>query len=180
MFSLLGINSKDYEYTLNSCAGTFLTSGRKADYCVVESLDGTVRYSLPTIIECSDIPKNKNEICTPDIVRLHSHLYNVADKIPESDENAEILLFLGRDTIDAHHVLNQVIGPPGVPFAQRLGLGWVVVGELCLGEIHSQVKVKVNKTYLLSNSRTSLFKPCDSKVQVSDVDQKSYAYDPVF
>ncbi|MEW8339513.1 MAG: hypothetical protein AB2708_06655, partial [Candidatus Thiodiazotropha taylori] len=107
-------------------------------------------------------------------------MYDIADKIPEFDESAEILLLLGRDTIDAHRVFDQVIGPPGAPFAQRLGLGWAVVGELCLGEIHAQDTVNVNKTYLLSNGRTSLFKPCDSKVQVSDVDQKSYAYDPVF
>ena len=36
----------------------------------------------------------------------------------------------------------------------------MVVGEACLGGIHRTDSVNVNKTFLLSNGRTSLFKPC--------------------
>jgi hypothetical protein len=79
------------------------------------------------------------------------------------------MLLLGRDVIETHHVFDQVLGPPGTPFAQLLGLGWVVVGELCLGQIHAQDVVNVNKTYVHEDGRTSLFQPCcDHPLSVHD------------
>ena len=93
------------------------------------------------------------------------------------DDNVDILLLLGRDVIDAHHVLDQIVGPPGTPFAQRLGLGWVVVGALCVGSFHADNVVNVSKTQLLTNGIPSLFKPCDT---VRSVVETCYSYDPVF
>lgn len=126
-FSKLAITGEKYEYVLKSCAGTIVTTGRRAHKCVVESLDESNSYVLPTLIVCSDIPGDKNEICTRDNARYHDQLRHISDKLPEFDVNAEILLLLGRDVIEAHHIIDQVAGPPGAPFAQRQGLGWVVV-----------------------------------------------------
>jgi hypothetical protein len=161
MFDLLGIKGENYGFVLKTCSGSVNMSGRRAKHCVVESLDGSVRYALPTLIECDQIPDDKNEICTPDEARCHEHLVNVANYMPDFDENANIMLLLGRDIVEAHHVLDQVTGPAGAPFAQRLGLGWVVIGNLCLGQIHVQDTINVHKTHVLNNGRTSLFKPCD-------------------
>ena len=66
----------------------------------------------------------------------HAHLQDIACHLPELDEEAGIHLLIGRDLIDVHHVVDQKIGPPGSPFAQHLGLGWVVIGEVCLGKVH--------------------------------------------
>jgi hypothetical protein len=44
------------------------------------------------------------------------------------------MLLIGRDLIDAHHVENQITGPQGAPFAQKLSLGWVIVGQVCTGK----------------------------------------------
>lgn len=62
------------------------------------------------------------------------------------DCEAEILLLVGRDAIDAHHVLEQVLGPSNSPFAQRLTLGWVIIGDMCIGRNHSSDKVNSCKT----------------------------------
>ena len=51
------------------------------------------------------------------------------------DNRAQILLLIGRDLMEAHHVIDHRIGPKGSPYAQRLKLGWVVVGETCLGKL---------------------------------------------
>jgi hypothetical protein len=126
-----------YEYVLKSCSGTMVCSGRRANQCEVESLDGSVRYMLPTLIECTDIPNDKHEICMPENARCHDHLKKIADCLPEFNENADILLLLGRDVTEAHHIVDQVVGQSGAPYAQRLGLGWVVIGELCLDQIHA-------------------------------------------
>ena len=84
-------------------------------------------HALPTLIECSQIPNNKNEICTAENARYHEHLSSISDYLPEFDVNADILLLLRTDVVGAHHVYDQVVGPPGAPFAQKLGLGWVVL-----------------------------------------------------
>ena len=72
----------------------------------------------------------------------------IAGNLEPLDENAEILLLIGRDAIEAHHILDQVVGPTNSPFAQRLKLRWVVVGEMCLGSSHKPVDASVCKTYL--------------------------------
>ncbi|CAG2227128.1 unnamed protein product [Mytilus edulis] len=44
-------NGPETEYVLSSCAGKFTTSGRLARDYVVEALDGSCAFDLPTIIE---------------------------------------------------------------------------------------------------------------------------------
>ena len=172
LFTLLDIKSDSYQYALRSCSGSVVTSGRRADNCIMESLDQSVRYAMPTLIECADIPNNKHEICTPEIARMHDHLNAISDNISCYDENADILLLIGRDMTEVHHVIDQVTGPPGAPFAQRLGLGWMVIGEMCMGQVHTDDVVNVHKTHVLNDGRTTLFEPC-SKVSFS-------VQDPVF
>lgn len=112
------------------------TSGRRAEDFVVESLNGQVTIPLPPLIECNDIHDNRSEIPTPNAALSHPHLVKVAEHIPEVDPTAEILLLLFRDVIRVHKVREQVNGPQNAPFAQRLDLGWVLVGEVCLGNAH--------------------------------------------
>ncbi|XP_045210756.2 uncharacterized protein LOC123562171 [Mercenaria mercenaria] len=178
LFTLLDIDSQEFEYTLNSCAGTHVTRGRRASNCVIQSVDGSVSYDLPTLIECSDIPNNREEICSPHDASCHPHLSPIAGYIPDIDDKAEILLLIGRDLVEAHHVNDQVLGPPGAPFAQKLGLGWVVIGEVCIGKVHARDQVNVNKTQILNNGRPSLFQPCSNRFVLDE--RVCSLYDPVF
>ena len=82
------------------------------------------------------------------------------------DNRAQILLLIGRDLMEAHHVIDHRIGPKGSPYAQRLKLGWVVVGETCLGKVHKPEFVNVNKINLLVDGRSSIFTPCVNKFEV--------------
>ena len=43
-------------YTLTSCSGQHILSGRQAKGFVVESADGSSCLDLPVITECSEIP----------------------------------------------------------------------------------------------------------------------------
>ena len=76
------------------------------------------------------------------------------------DDHAHILLLVVRDLPEAHHVHDQRIGHRNSPYAQRLSLGWVIVGEACLGKVHTPDFVNVNQTYILENGRPTLFQPC--------------------
>lgn len=116
-------------------------------------------------MECQDIPNNRNEIPTPDIIKHQPHLRRVMMELSPLDCEAEILLLVGRD---AHHVLEQVLGPPNSPFAQRLTLGWAIIGDMCIGRNHSPDKVNSCKTYLSTDGRATVFPPCPNKLKVSE------------
>lgn len=100
---------------------------------------------------------------------LHQpHLRAIAKFIPRLDPKAEILLLLGRDVLQAHKVRQRINGPHNAPFAQRLDLGWVVVGEVCLGNVHRPT-VSTLKTVVLQNGRPTVFKPCNSLLQLKEM-----------
>jgi hypothetical protein len=81
----------------------------------------------------------------------------------------EILLLIGCDLGDAHHVLDQKIGPLQTTYAQRLGLGWVVVGGVCLGKSHRPETVIANKVTVLPSGRTTLCDPYPSNIAVKEI-----------
>lgn len=70
------------------------------------------------------------------------------------------MLLIGRDLIEAHHVLDQRIGPPSSPYAQKLPLGWTIIVETCLDKVNRPNAVNVMKTNLTGDGRASLFNPC--------------------
>ncbi|KAI2644797.1 Paraneoplastic antigen-like protein 5 [Labeo rohita] len=169
-FELFNVESEQFSYHLRTCSGIIETSGKKAEGFQIESLDGKVLISLPPLIECHEIMNNRSEIPTPSAVLYQPHLRHIAKHIPELEPEAEILLLLGRDVIRAHKVRQQVNGPNNAPFAQRLDLGWVVIGEVCLGNVHRPT-VNTFKTNVLESGRYSIFQPCTSFMQVKEMQQ---------
>lgn len=165
------------DYQLTSCAGVTDMLGRQARDLIVSSLDGSTSINIPNVIECNQIPDIRNEIPTPDVARSYTHLQDIADNIPEVDENIPILLLIGRDTPEAHHVEEQRTGARNSPFGQKLTLGWVIVGESCLNKVHRPNSVVVNKTYLLPNGRSSIFQPCPNDIHI-EVQNKDISFLP--
>ncbi|XP_030833438.1 uncharacterized protein LOC115918415 [Strongylocentrotus purpuratus] len=155
-------------YTLRTCSGEVSAQGRYADEFVVEDLNGTVCLSLPTVTECAYIPDFKDDIPTPEIVQAYDHLKGI--EIPEIDHECTATLLIGRDVMEAHHVLDQRIGPPNSPFAQRLKLGWVIIGDVCLQGIHRSDKhsnrISLLRTRVLSTGRPTYLEPCPNEFQM--------------
>ena len=60
-FHLFNVKSSEIEYTLSSCAGTFVSSGKISKYFVVESCDGSSQLELPSILECNEIPNVRDD-----------------------------------------------------------------------------------------------------------------------
>ena len=168
-FEVFDIPGGSYSYTLKTCAGQTEMAGRRASDFTVESVDKKVSIPLPTLLECNQIPNVRAEIPTPDAAYHHVHLKHIADKIPPLDLDAKILLLLGRDILRVHEVREQINGPGDAPFAQRLDLGWVVVGDVCLGGAHRPLKVRNFKTTILENGRASHLQPCNNTIRVKEV-----------
>ncbi|VDI57101.1 Hypothetical predicted protein [Mytilus galloprovincialis] len=136
-FNFFRENGKEIEYALASCAGRFVRRGRRAFGYVLESLDGSSCLNVPEIIECSDIPNNREEIPSPVIASSYPHMKDKASCIPDIDNQSEIQMLIGRDLIRAHHVLEHHVGVNDVPYAQFLLFGWVIVGNVCLGRFRN-------------------------------------------
>ncbi|KAL5016869.1 hypothetical protein ScPMuIL_006458 [Solemya velum] len=146
--------------------------GRQASGFVIQSLDGSCTLESPCLIECNDLPSNRSEIPSPTVAENYSHLADIAPQIPTIDDGVEIELLLGRDLVCAHHVLEQRISGDMLPFGQRLPLGWVIIGNVCLGQAHLPEQVNVRKTTVFANGRPSYLEPCESELTVKE--------DPIF
>ncbi|XP_073510708.1 uncharacterized protein [Phyllobates terribilis] len=140
-FDSFNVRGPSAPYSLKTCAGIVETAGRRAAGYVVEPLDGKMCLPLPTILECNQIPDNRSEILTPQVASHHPHLKRIERLIPNLDSEAQIVLLLGRDILQIHKVRQQINGPHNAPYAQRLDLGWVIVGEVCLGGAHKPTMI---------------------------------------
>lgn len=119
-FDMLKINSPTLPYTLRTCSGMGETAGRRATGYVIESADGAIKFSLPTLLECNLIPDNRDEIPTSAATYGHRHLRSIAHEFPPLDPSAHILLLLGRDILRVHKVCRQISGPHDAAYAQKL------------------------------------------------------------
>ena len=169
LFDFFNEKGPVYDYSLLSCAGRTQLSGRRATGFSVQSLDGQRTIDIPLLIECNDIPSNRDEIPAPDIIRQHPHLVDIASLIPQIDPEADILLLIGRDCPSAHHVFSQCVGPVNGPFAQETSLGWTVIGDVCLNGAHLPSQVSVLKTSFLHDGRPSLLEPCDNSFKLIEM-----------
>lgn len=99
--------------------------------------DSSYIIDLPMFIESvrpdTDI---RNEIPSPKGAEAYSNLKDIAEFIPYFQESAKILLVIGKGLLPAHHILEQRNGPKHAPFAQRLRLDLMVIGNICLGKSH--------------------------------------------
>lgn len=91
-----------------------------------------------------------------------------AEFIPPVRKSVAILLFIGRDLLPAHYVLEQPIWPMHAPFLQRLRLGWMVIGNICLDTTHQQNPISAIKNFTLTDGRTTLLKPCQNSIYVEE------------
>lgn len=166
-FEHFHVNSNASPYSLKTCTGITDTAGRRADGYQIEPVHGGVSLSLPTLIECDEIPDNRSEIPKHQAARHHPHLKSIALKIPELDEKAQILLLLSRDILRVHKVRKRVNGRHNAPFALKLDLGWVLVGEVCLGSSHMP-RVQCLKNSVLEYGRPSVFTPCENHIHLKE------------
>jgi hypothetical protein len=135
-------------------------------------------FDLPEIIECDSIPSDLSEIPTPEVALHHAHFNEIALKLPELDPNVKFGMLIGRDLPNIHHVKDQIIGSKGQPFAQLLPLGWVVIGEVCIGRTHPPKDVNVRKTHILYDGRHTTFPLCPYNINIKEIDNDVFFRTP--
>ena len=80
-------------------------------------------------------------ILTSSAASNHPQLQPVAHLILELNPSAPTMLLHGQELISVHKVRKQVNGPCDAPYAQKLNLGWVIVGKVCLEGVHKPTTV---------------------------------------
>jgi len=68
--------------------------------------------------------------------RHHTHRSASLAKYHPPNPDDNILPLLVRDILRVRKVCEQISDPVDAPFTQRLDLGWVVIGDVCLGGAH--------------------------------------------
>ncbi|KAI4903065.1 hypothetical protein NFI96_032847 [Prochilodus magdalenae] len=72
------------------------------------------------------------------------------------------------DLIQVHKVREQCNGPHSSPYAQRLDLGWVIIGDVCLERTRRTTSVSVFRPSVLASGRHSILSPCTSGLVVKE------------
>ncbi|CAG2224086.1 unnamed protein product [Mytilus edulis] len=178
LFDRLGLHGSQKQFVLSSCSGSSTMVGRYASGIRICSIDGQSTFDMPEVIECDSIPSDLHEIPTPDVANAHPHLHSIAPYLPALDPSCKVELLIGRDLPEVHHVTEQIIGGKGEPFAQKLPLGWVVIGEVCLGKVHAPSVINVRKTHVLNDGRHTTFPLCDLNIKVNDVQDHIFVRTP--
>ena len=114
------------------------------------------------------------EVPTPEVASAHAHLRHIAKYLPALDPKARVELLIGRDLSDVHYVQEQIIGGRGMPFAQKLPLGWVIIGNVCLGKVHAPLQLNVRKTHVLNNGHATTFPLCEMNIEIYDQTDKIF------
>lgn len=81
------------------------------------------------------MPDDRSEIHTPKAIKHLSHLKHITQLIPDLEPDAQILLLLAWDILQVK-VRDKCNGSNNDPYAQRLDLGGVIVGEVCRDAAH--------------------------------------------
>ena len=174
LFDLFNPDAPYENYPLETCSGQIMAEGRISSGFVITSLDSQITIDLPEIIECDKIPSNRQEIPTPEVAAGFLHLKDIAQFIPPLNPCAAVSLLIGRDLLSVHHIMDQRIGLPREPFAQKVNLGWVIIGESCLGGHSKRPKASVMKTCLQSGSNplhnSIVLDRCEYNIQVTKDD----------
>ena len=149
---------------VETCAGTATYVPRVAKRLSIAPYAGGPSHEMENVFECEDIPWHPEEIPTPDVANAYAHLRRIAKHIPPYRRDVSMVILIGRDQLPLHHVLEQVVGDDHEPFAQKLRLGWTVIGEVRLGKMHKPNSITVRKIGLLPCGRATPFTPCDASI----------------
>ena len=94
----------------------------------IRGINQKKHFDLPPFSTSDFIHDSKDEVATPNMVKLIPHQSHLARHFLDLDQDAEVLLLLGRDSGD---LMKTVCYGDRAPFVFETHLGWAVVGSIC-------------------------------------------------
>ena len=116
--------------TVDYYLGTLTSLRTKTEGTIVSELEiqgvgENSRYRIKNLIANPNIPNSKQEVASPDLVRSLPHIAHLADNFNPIDDNAEVLILLGRRCSD---LIKMECHGDKAPYAFKNALGWACVG----------------------------------------------------
>ena len=110
--------------------GQSLVSTTVVDDLIVTDMEGNNAVEMPRSHTQTEIPVNKEQIPTPEMVKQWAHLREVAVKMPKFVPSTEIGMLIGSNCPAALEPLEVVPSEGQGPYAMRLHHGWTIGGPL--------------------------------------------------
>jgi hypothetical protein len=114
-------------------------------------------------MECTELANNREDIPSLNVAKHFTHL----ESIHEVMDKVEVDILIGRYLINPHIVQGQREGTRGMPYGQKLPLGWVLIKPVCVDALHIPEGINMNKIFILENGHPSILQPCENKGQHS-------------
>ena len=125
-----GVDFPTVQYSLATVNGSSTQmEGLLVSGLFVKGVGEKKRVKLPPAVTNSSLPDTKHEVATPQIVGAHRHLEKYASAFHEIDQDAEVLILIGRDCGEA--MTTRCFGGKA-PWAHKTPLGWAIVGITCI------------------------------------------------
>ena len=128
----IDVSGDDVLLELNTMNGQSLSRAELVKGLKLQSVSEDVEVELPETYSKEVIPVDRQLIPRQKTTAAWPHLQDVAERLPEYDEDAPIGLLIGINCPKAIKPLEVVTGEDHQPWAIRTNLGWSVVG--CMGE----------------------------------------------
>ena len=146
ILDFFNVESYLHDYTLTTMSGFKQhILGRKISDLSIKGVGESRWYLLPDMLTNDSIPNGKDEIATESIVASHEHIAKFAKYFPSIDEDAEVLLLLGRNCGD---VMATKCYGTHAPFVHHTALGWAMVGSICPYDNSLVESAKAFKTHI--------------------------------
>lgn len=154
------------EHLVKDCKADVTCTECKSDrHLVVLHVQREKNNGVEQQEDFEDAQDSKHEIPTPDVARAHPHLKDIANAILEIQDDVGILLLVGRDAPPLQKIHEPRNGSSNAPWAQRLDLGWAIMGNAYLDGAHKP-EVSSYKTHF-TNGPPLILEPCPNRFHIN-------------
>ena len=113
------------------------STGRLVDGLLIRGVLNDEIIELPPTISCKGLSDTKDEVATPDLVRSNKHIAHYASKFPKLNEDAQVVLLIGRN---CDRAMATKCHTTVVPYVHETPLGFALVGNPCPFKTQSMLK----------------------------------------
>ena len=167
VISALNLNSDDHNYQLKTCSKLETNCvGKKVSGLIVRGVSKDSWIQLPDALTNDSLPDARNEVGTPDMLKVHPDISHLASHFSQRDNNAEVLLLIGANCGPAMGTACH--GSNGRIWVHDTPLGWALVGQpyLELQPPSTPSKCKVLKTVKLHDRHAQVMSQFLKKMDV--------------
>ena len=158
LISYFDIGTEAHNYTLSTVNGIESNvSGRIVHGLRIKGVGSRQWIDISEALTNNAIPCTKDEVATRSLIQNNPKIAAYADKFHEFEPDAEVLILIGRDCIEA---MGTKCHTKEAPWVHETPLGWALVGSACPQASNpSKSKKRVLRTAVITHEHFNIGKP---------------------